>query len=146
MDELLLLNRTNTDFCRATAIRFPETWLSEHIPDSSLYLLGFQILSVFRITELSVKARGGGIWFYINGGWCTNFTLLNKTCSPRIQTIFINCKPFYSPQEFNSFILVGIYIPLQTCVSEILSHRNMEHKHPDSLPTVLGDFNRANLS
>ncbi|CAM4662252.1 unnamed protein product [Leuciscus chuanchicus] len=30
---------------------------------------------------------------------------------------FINCKPFYSPWEFSSFILVNVYIPPDTRVS-----------------------------
>ncbi|KAI3353828.1 hypothetical protein L3Q82_005043 [Scortum barcoo] len=39
MDELLLLNRKNTDVCRSAALCFTETWLGEHIPDTSLHLL-----------------------------------------------------------------------------------------------------------
>ena len=62
-----------------------------------------------------------------------------------------NCKPFYAPQEFSWFILVGVYIPPQACVTEALQHladqiNNVEKKYPDSLLSVLGDFNRANLS
>lgn len=34
--------------------------------------------------------------------------------SPNLE-LFINCKPFYSPQEFSSFILVNVYIPLNVC-------------------------------
>ncbi len=51
MDKLLLLNRSNMDFCRSAALCFTETWLGEHIPDSSLHLLGFQLLRGDR-TEL----------------------------------------------------------------------------------------------
>ena len=31
---------------------------------------------------------------------------------------FINCKPFYSPREFASFILVGVYMPPQASTNE----------------------------
>lgn len=82
--------------------------------------------------------------------------MLNKTakqqkCSPHLESTFIVCKLFYSPLEFSSFILASVYIPPQARVSEALQHlakqiTNMEHKHPDSLFIVLGDFNRANLS
>ena len=151
MDELLLLNRRNSDFCRSAALCFTETWLSELTPDSGLYLPDFQLLRADRVTELSGKSRGGGICFYINEGWCTDVTVLKKSCSPHLETFFINCRPFYSPREFSSFILVGVYIPPQACVTEALQHladqiTDEERKHPDSLLIVLGDFNRANLS
>ncbi len=149
MDELLLLNRTNMDFCRFAAL-WSETWLGEHIPDSSLHLPGFQLLHG-DCTELLGKTRGGGICFYINKGWCTDVTVLKKSCSPHLETLFINCKPFYSQWEFSSFILVGVYIDPQACLSEALQHltdqiTNVEQNHPDSLLIVLGDFNRAKLS
>jgi len=151
IDELLLLNKTNRDFSRSAALCFTETWLGAHIPDSALHLSGFQLHRADRVTALSGKTRGGGICFYINEGWCTDVTVLKESCSPHLETLLINCKPFYSPREFSSFILVGVYIPPQACVSEALQHlaeqiTTMEHKHPDSLLIVLGDFNRANLS
>ena len=101
--------------------------------------------------ELTGKTRADGICFYINEGWCTDVTVLNKSCSPHLETLFINSKPFYSPREFSSFILVGLYIPPRACVIEASQHladqiNNMEKKHPDSLLSVLGDFNGANLS
>ena len=76
--------------------------------------------------------------------------MLNKPCGPDLETLFINCKPFNSPRAFSLFILVGLYIPPQACVTEALQHladqiTDME-RHPDSLLFVLGDFNRANLS
>ncbi len=73
---------------------------------------------------------------------------VEETCSPHLETLSINCKPFNSSQGFSSFILVGVYIPPRACVSEALQHQitDMEQKHPDSLLVVLGDFNRANLS
>lgn len=59
--------------------------------------------------------------------------------------------PFYSPREFSSFVLAGVYIPPQACVLEGLQHladqvTDVEKKHPDSLLIILGDFNRANLT
>ncbi|KAI3361527.1 hypothetical protein L3Q82_013676, partial [Scortum barcoo] len=139
MDELLLLNTKNRDLCRSAALCFRD-----------LAWLGFHLIRV-DLTELSGKTRGGGICFYVNKGWCTDVTVLKKSCSPHLETLFINCKPFYSLQEFSLFILVGVYIHPQACVTETLQQladqiRNVEQQHPDSLLIVLGDCNRANLS
>ena len=100
MVELLLLLTKNSDFCRSAALCFTETWLSEHIPDSALRLPGFQLFRADRCTELSGKSKGGGTCFYINEGWCTDVTVLKKLCSPHLESLFINCRPFYSPREF----------------------------------------------
>ncbi len=56
MDELLLLNRANMDFYRSAALCFTETWLGEHISDSTLHLPGAQPLRADHVTEL----RNGG--------------------------------------------------------------------------------------
>ncbi len=68
-----------------------------------------------------------------------------------LEVLFINCKPFYSPQEFFSFILVSVYIPLQVHVSSALQKladhiTGTEQQHPDSVLIILGVFNQANLA
>ena len=72
-------------------------------------------------------------------------------CSPVLETHIINCKPFYSPREFASFILVGVYIPPQNNVQEAKRQLadqilDVERTNPDSFVIVVGDFNRGNLS
>uniref|UniRef100_A0A8C9W7S9 Reverse transcriptase domain-containing protein n=1 Tax=Scleropages formosus TaxID=113540 RepID=A0A8C9W7S9_SCLFO len=72
-------------------------------------------------------------------------------CCPDLEALFINCKPFYSPREFSSFILVSVYIPPQACVNAALQQlgdqiTDTEQQHPDSVIIILGDFNKANLS
>ncbi len=70
-------------------------------------------------------------------------------CCSDLEMLFINCKPFYSPREICSFILVSVYIPPQAHVSSALqkvTDLNTEQKHPDSVFIILGDFNKANLS
>ncbi len=99
-DELLLLTRTNKDFSNSAALCFTETWLSETIPDNVLHLPGYQLFRSDRISELTGKTRGGGLCFYINEGWCSDVTTLKKMCSPNLEALFINCKPFYSPRVF----------------------------------------------
>ncbi len=81
----------------------------------------------------------------------TDVTVLKKMCCSDLETLFINCKPFYSPREFCSFILVSVYIPPQAHPSLALQKladqiTETEQKHPDSVLIILGDFNKANLS
>ncbi len=89
--------------------------------------------------------------FYINEGWCTDVTVLKKMCCPNLEALFINCKPFYSPREFSSFILVSVYIPPDARVSAALElFGRPNHTHRAALPglflVILGDFNKANLT
>lgn len=35
--------------------------------------------------------------------WCTDVTVIKNMCCPNLEALFINCKPFYSPQEFSFF-------------------------------------------
>ncbi len=72
-------------------------------------------------------------------------------CSPKLEALFINCKPFYSPREFSSFILVNVYVPPDVCVSAAMQQlaeqiSETEQRYPDSLLIILGDFNKGNLS
>ncbi|KAK3569844.1 hypothetical protein QTP86_006055 [Hemibagrus guttatus] len=118
---------------------------------SALNLPGFQLFRADRVAESAGKSRGGGTCFYINERWCTDVTVLKKMCCPDLEAFFINCKPFYSPREFSSFILVSVYIPPQAHVSSALQHladeiTHTEQQHPDSVIIILGDFNKANLS
>ncbi|KAF7662514.1 hypothetical protein LDENG_00234160 [Lucifuga dentata] len=151
LDELQLLVGRNRDFSSSSVLCFTETWLCGSIPDSALQLAGFQLFRVDRDTELSGKTKGGGICFYINSGWCNDVTVIRQHCSPDLESLFIHCKPFYSPREFASFILVGVCIPPQADVQEaqhMLADQILcvERTNPDSLVIVLSDFNKASDS
>ncbi|KAL0161696.1 hypothetical protein M9458_045421, partial [Cirrhinus mrigala] len=150
-DELLLLSRTNKDFSNSAALCFTETWLNDPIPDSALHLPGYQLFRADRDAESTRKSRGGGTCFYINERWCTDVTVLKQMCCSDLEALFINCKPFYSPREIHSFILVSVYISPQSHVSLSLQKladqiTETEQQHPDSVLIVLGDFNKAKLS
>ncbi len=136
-DELQLLTRTNKDFLNSTVLCFTETWLNGAIPDSALHLSGFQLFRADRVTESSGKTRGGGLCFYINEGWCTDVTVLKKMCCPNLEALFINCKPFYSPREFSSFILVSVYIPPDARVSAALELLADQITHTDQRSTII---------
>ncbi len=151
MDKFLLLFRTNKDFSNSAALCFTETWLNDAIPDSVLHLPIFQLIRADRDAESMGKLRGGGMCFYINERWCTDVTVLKKMCCSDLKTLFFNCKPFYSPREICSFILVSVYIPPQAHARSDLQKladliTDTEQQHPDSVLIILGDFNKANLS
>ncbi len=95
------------------------------------------------------KSHGGGTGFYINERRCTDVTVLKKMWCSDLEMFFINCKPFYSPREICSFILMSV--PPQTQVSTALQKladmiTDTEQQHPDSVLIILRDFNKANLS
>ncbi|KAK3523646.1 hypothetical protein QTP70_006308 [Hemibagrus guttatus] len=113
MDELLLLSWTNKDFSNSAALCVTESWLNDAISDNALNLPGFQLFRADQVSESAGTSRGGGTCFYINERWCTDVTVLKKMCCPDLEVFFITCNPFYSPQEFSSFILVRVYIPPQ---------------------------------
>ncbi len=149
--KLLLLFKTNKDFSNSSALCFTETWLNDAIPDSLLHLPNFQLIRADCDTESTGKLCGGRTCFYINERWCTDVTVLKKMCCSDLETLFINCKPFYSPREICSFILVSVYIPPQENARSDLQKltdqiRDTEQQHPDSVLIILGDFNKANLS
>ncbi len=146
MDELLLLSRKNKEFSNSDALCFSETWLSDAIPDSALHLSNFQLFRSDCNAESMGKSSGGGTCLYINERWCTDVTVLKKMCSSDLETLF-NCKPFYSPWVFCSFILVSVYIHTQAHVSsnlQKLADLITAQKHTVSVLIILGDFNKAN--
>ncbi len=117
----------------------------------SIHLPNFQLIRSDRNAESTGKSRGSGTCFYINERGCTDVTVLKKTSCPDLEMLFINYKPFYSPQEICSFILVSVYIHPQAHVSMALQKLadqipETEQKHLDCVLFILGDFNKANLS
>ncbi len=69
--------------------------------------------------------------------------MLKKICCSDLETLFINCKSFYSPQEFCSFILVSVYNPPQAHVSSALQKLAdlitvTEQQYPDSVLIISG--------
>ncbi|KAK7919117.1 hypothetical protein WMY93_010401 [Mugilogobius chulae] len=144
--------RRNKNFSTSCVLCFTETWLNKQIPDRALHLEGFQLLRGDRQRDLSGgKTKGGGVCFYINNAWCSDVKVISEHCSPALEYLFINCKPFYSPREFASFILAAVYIPPSADVHEAqraLAEQILcvERILPDSLVIILEDFNKGNLS
>ena len=132
---------------------FTESWLTESTPDSAAQLTGFQLLRADRDPTLSGKSKGGGICFYIKQCWCSDVKVILQSCSPDLESFFITCKPFYSPREFTSFILAGVYIPPQADVREAQRQLadqilGVESRRENTYSPiiVIGDFNKGNLT
>ena len=47
----------------------------------------------------------------VNKRWCIDSKLISTLCSRDLETITVDCRPFYSPREFASIVLMGVYIP-----------------------------------
>lgn len=47
----------------------------------------------------------------MNSGWCTD--VISQHCSPSLEYLYINSKPFYLPREVASFFLAAVFIPPQ---------------------------------
>ena len=151
MDEVNLLLRTNKDFQRNSALFFCETWLNDDITDSALDLPGFQLIRADWDTAACGKSKGGGLCFYINNNWCVDAVKTRQHCCSILESVFIECKPYYSPREFSSVVLAGVYIPPQAPVREaqrLLAEQisTTENSRPNSVILVMGDFNSCNLS
>ena len=91
-----------------------------------------------------------GVCFMVNKRWCIDSKLTSTLCSRDLETITVDCRPFYSPREFASIVLMGVYIPPDasaTSAMKLLAARvtATESAHPDSVVIVLGDFNHTNL-
>ena len=68
-----------------------------------------------------------------------------------LETLIINCRPFYSPRQFSSVVLVGVYIPPEVNVAKAINQLvdqvlAVENANPASAVIVIGDFNHTCLS
>ena len=95
--------------------------------------------------------RGLKLCFLVNQRWCNDTKLVSQSCSVELETLIINCRPFYSPREFSSVVLVGVYIPTEVNAAKAINQLAdrvlaVENANPDSVVTVVGDFNHTCLS
>lgn len=86
----------------------------------------------------------------VNKNWYdpNSIKTLSSSCSPDLEHITILCYPFHLPWEFTSVIINAVYIPPQADTHTTLSglHDVLCQSKPDTqtLPSVAGDFNKAN--
>ncbi len=149
--DLIQLSRSTQHEARDCCVFvFTETWLNDNVPDSAIQLNRLTCYWADRDTTLSGKSRGGGLCVYINKEWCNNAAVLSKHCSPLVESMFVNCRPFYLPREFTAIVIVAVYIPpcanAKDALRELYSAiSEQQTNNPDGFFIIAGDFNHANL-
>ncbi|XP_071959521.1 uncharacterized protein [Antedon mediterranea] len=149
IDELRACSKHMFEYREASVMCFIETWLNNNIIDSELVLSNFELARADRTVE-SGKKRGGGVCFYINKAWCSNWRIREQLCTPDIELLTISARPFYLPREFFLIFLTVCYIHPNANIdnaSETISstvHR-YETMAPDAPQIILGDFNKCTL-
>ena len=149
LDELrhLALKDRNYRDCCVTCLT--ETWLCPNVPDSAIELPGFRCMRSDR-TKNSGKSKGGGICIYVNNRWCTDVVVKQSLCTPNLELLAVQCRPFYLPREFGCIIFICVYIPpsanTTTAADEIhdIVYTTADRK-PNSAVIILGDFNSCKL-
>ena len=149
-DELFHLVSSKREFRDASVLCLTETWLKPEKPDSIVTPKGFTIHRGDRNLVLAEKEDGGGVCFMINDRWCKDTSVFSQSCSPVLEHLTINCRPFYSPREFASVVLIAVYIPPKAkataAIGELTKHvAAAESAFPESTVIVLGDFNHTSL-
>ena len=98
------------EFKDASVLCITETWLDPLTPDIAVTATGYALFRADCCPVLSQKEKGGGVCFLVNQRWCNEAKLVSLSCSVELETSIINCMPFYSPCEFFSVVLVGVYM------------------------------------
>ena len=100
-DELFHLLNFKRELRDSSVLCFTETWLKPDMPNAAVTPPGFTVCRLDRVAELSGKREGGGVCFMINNRWCSDFSVVSQSCSPVLEHLAINCRPYYSPREFS---------------------------------------------
>lgn len=81
-----------------------ETWLHPQIPNATVELAG-RTLHRHDRTEASGKIRGGGLCVYVLEDWCLDSRVIDTYCSPDLEAMSVQCRPFYLPRELTVAIV-----------------------------------------
>ena len=119
-------------------------------PDNAFTPPGFTTYRADRCPVKSGKQVGGGICFLVNSRWCSDIKLVSQSCSSLLETLVLDCRPFYSPREFHSVVLVGVYVDPSAPLKDVLPQLHTvltqtENAFPNSSIIISGDFNHVNL-
>ena len=79
----------------------------------------------------------------VNQRWCNDAKLVSQSCLVELETLIVNCRPFYSPREFSSVVLMGVYIPPEVNAAKAINQLAdqvlaVENANPDSVVIVVG--------
>lgn len=150
MDKL----RANIEFLHeyreSCVMVYTETWFLEDHPDQLTEVPGFSIVRMNCNADLTEKTRGGGICFYINKSWCSNYCVKASLCTPDLELLCLSFRPFYLPREFENIFICAVYIPSKQSAAGAAPliadcvHQQLQNK-PDASMFVLGNFNHCTL-
>ncbi len=150
LNKLLLLSQTNRIFqTLLLCVSWKPGWMTQY--RTAHYICRTSSWSEQESTGNQCRINGEIAWWrhvLLHQSLCTDVTVLKKMCCSDLETLFINCKPFYSRLKICSFI-VSVYISPQSHVSSVLQKlvdQITEQKYPDSVLIISGDFNKANIS
>ena len=123
----------------------PRLGLTPLTPDIAVTAPGHTLFRADRCPVLSQKEKGGGVCFLVNQRWCNDAKLVSQSCSVELETLIINCRPFYSPCQFSTVVLVGVNAV--KAINQLADQVSaVENANPDSTVIVVGDFNHTCLS
>ncbi|GFS24505.1 endonuclease domain of the non-LTR retrotransposon LINE-1, partial [Elysia marginata] len=112
---------------------------------------GFSIFRGDRKGE-GCKTRGGGVCLYVNHRWANpnNSHIKLTACSPNLEILTVNIRPFYLPREFSNIVYNVVYIPPNANDSDVTEQlvnivQEQEDRWPDAAAYVLGDLNHVTL-
>nr|XP_054590293.1 uncharacterized protein LOC129154571 [Nothobranchius furzeri]XP_054590295.1 uncharacterized protein LOC129154571 [Nothobranchius furzeri] len=152
-NELLALSRTQPEYRQYSVMCFKETWLQDHIPNSSISLPGFLTVQADRGLKRSGKRKGNGVAVLVNNRWCHpgHVSVKCRLCSPDVELLAVSCHRYYLPREFTSVVLATVYIPPSAiaenacdAISSVVA--KLQTQHPNAFVAISGDFNHALLS
>ena len=149
-DELAACVAYHEAYRNSCALVLTETWLDETVPDSCVNLTDHSLVRADRSATESGKSRGGGVCLFINNKWCNNYIVKHTSCSPSLELLCVQCRPYYLPREICCVVFIIVYIPPSAdktlAVEEIAAvAMNTETEKPDAAVLILGDFNGASL-
>mgnify|MGYP001795631533 FL=1 len=134
---------------------FTESWLSSNFSDQQIALANYEVFRADREGIKSGKTKAGGLTLYVNKDWCGSIKVVSCHCSPYLETMAVNLRPFWSPREISCITLLIVYAVIFESTSASVAKETtdaihsqidvLETKYPDSTVITLGDFNHVNL-
>ncbi len=101
MDELQSQIAYNCLIRECCLLIVSESWLHPLIPNATVELASRTIHRQDR-TEASGKTRGGGLCVYVHDDWCSDSRIIDTYCSPDLEAMSVQCRPYYLPRELTA--------------------------------------------
>ena len=84
------------------------------------------------------------VFMYLRTG-AEDSRVIDTYCSPDLEAMSVQCRPFYLPQELTAAFVTAVYIPPGTNVSMALGQLQLivakqQRAHPDGVHIIAGDF------